>query len=106
MYRIPNLAAAQIADLILLDIQNNPLSKGLRSRMEVDITATRCQYCWPLSEIGSAAAADDDAPRRIPSPLPDASVAAKFEDAAFDFTKLDIYNEGSRGHSVRSFRIL
>ena len=49
----------------------------------------------PLSDVGPAAVADDDAPWQIPSPLPDASVAAKFEDAAFDFTKWDIYNDGT-----------
>ena len=46
--------------------------------------------------VGPAAAAKDDAPRRIPSLPPDCcEVAAKFEDAAFDFTKWDIYNDGS-----------
>ena len=50
----------------------------------------------PLSDVGPAAAANDDAPRRSNrSPLPGASVAAKFEDAAFDFTKWDIYNDGT-----------
>ena len=47
----------------------------------------------PLSDVGPATAAADDAPRRIPSPTQDASVAAKFEDAAFDFTKCDIYDD-------------
>ena len=52
-----------------------------------------------LSDVGPAApaaAADDDAPRRSRrSPPPDAGVAARFEDAAFDFTKWDIYNDGT-----------
>ena len=49
-----------------------------------------------LSDVGPAAAANDDAPRRSNrSPQPNAGVAAKFEDAAFDFTKWDIYNEST-----------
>ena len=47
---------------------------------------------------GPAAAADDDAPRcsnRSPPPDSDAGVAARFEDAAFDFTKWDIYSDGN-----------
>ena len=49
-----------------------------------------------LSDVGPAAAANDDAPRRSNrSPQPNAGVAAKFEDAAFDFTKWDIYNDGT-----------
>ena len=44
---------------------------------------------------GPAASADDYAPRRIPPPSPDAGVAAKFEYAAFEFTKWDIYNDGT-----------
>ena len=50
----------------------------------------------PLSDVGPAAAADDDAPRcSNRSPPQDARVAAKFEDAAFNFTKWDIYNNGT-----------
>ena len=60
----------------------------------------------PLSDVtvGPAAAADDDAPRcSNRSPPQDARVAAKFEDAAFNFTKWDIYNDGT---SEGSFQIL
>ena len=81
-----------LADLILLDIQ------FLKS-CEVEWKSTSqpqppaVSTVGPLSDVGPAAAADDDAPRR--SPPPDAGVAARFEDAAFDFTKWDIYNDGS-----------
>ena len=34
-------------------------------------------------------------PRRVPSLLPDAGVAAKFEDAAFEFTEWDMHNDGT-----------
>ena len=80
------------ADLILLDIQ---FLKGC----EVEWKSTSqpqppaVSAVGPLSDVGPAAAADDDAPRR--SPPPDAGVAARFEDAAFDFTKWDIYNDGT-----------
>ena len=81
-----------LADLILLDIQ---FLKGC----EVEWKSTSqpqppaVSAVGPLSDVGPAAAADDDAPRR--SPPPDAGVAARFEDAAFDFTKWDIYNDGT-----------
>ena len=84
-----------LADLILLDIQ---ILKGC----EVEWKSTSqpqppaVSTVGPLSDVGPAAAADDDAPRRSNrSPPPDAGVAAKFENAAFDFTKWDIYNDGT-----------
>ena len=83
------------ADLILLD---NQFLKGC----EVEWKSTSqpqppaVSAVGPLSDVGPAAAADDDAPRRSNrSPPPDAGVAARFEDAAFDFTKWDIYNDGT-----------
>ena len=82
-----------LADLILLDIQ---FLKGCKvewkstSQPQPPTVST----VGPLSDVGPAAAADDDAPRRLNrSPPQDAGVAAKFEDAAFDFTKWDIYND-------------
>ena len=68
--------------------------------MEVNITRQppAVSTAGLLSDFGPAAATDDDAPRRSNrSPPPDAQagVAVKFEDAAFDFTKWDIYNNST-----------
>ena len=76
-----------LADLILLDIQ---FLKGceIEWKPREDTDAQLPNAVGPLADVGPAVSADDDAPK-------DAEVAASFEDAAFDFTKWDIYNEGS-----------
>ena len=84
-----------LADLNLLDIQFLKVCEvEWKSTSQQQLPAV--STVGPLSDVGPAAASDDNAPRRSNrSPLPDAGVAAKFEDAAFDFTKWDIYNEST-----------
>ena len=88
-----------LAGFILLDIQ---FLKGckVKWKSKSQPLPPAVGTVGPLSDVGAAAAADDDAPRRSNrSPPPYAGVAAKFEDAAFDFTKWDydwdIYEDGT-----------